>query len=153
MIGVFFNNNENKHVNLEDEMTLESLALITEASILENTSEEELEQFLSSSLETEVAVQEGVLMEKSIVRLDKNARINHAQKIAVFTIAKEKNDPKFKKLVTVWRMERALEAELFRKYGNEGLRRAKKAVSKQRQSKSKLVSKVASNVNKQFNTK
>ena len=135
----------------EADLTLESQSLIMEAALLENLSAEELEAFLESHTETNAAVRDEVLLEKTIVRLDKKARLSQAQKVAVFTVAKEKNDPLFKKLLTVWRMERFLENQLFRKYGNEGLRRAKKAMMKSSNSTSSLVKKVANNMNKQLN--
>ncbi|MNT62767.1 hypothetical protein D3C72_2005220 [compost metagenome] len=91
-------------------------------------------------------------MEKSIVRLDKKARLNHAQRMAVFQIAGEKNDPLFKKLLTVWRMERNLEDKLNRKYNSEALRRARNTVRKASNSKSGIVKKAAANVQKQFNS-
>jgi hypothetical protein len=135
-----------------DEPTKESTALIMEAALSEVLSPEELEAFLESHTEVTNALHDEVLLEKSIVRLDKQAKLTRAQKVAVFTIAKEKNDPLFKKLLTVWRMERFLESQLLKKYGNEGMRRAKKAMQTGSQSKSALIKKVANNVNKQLNS-
>jgi hypothetical protein len=85
--------------------------------------------FLENQTEVDDALNNNILMEKTIVRLDKKAKLSKATKMAVFTLAKEKNDPKFKMLLTVWKMERYLEAYLVKKYGNEAARRAKKAVS------------------------
>lgn len=136
-----------------EEITQESLAMIMEAAMADALTQEELEAFLENYNEVSNAIGEEVLMEKSIVRLDKQAKLSRAQKVAVFTVAKEKNDPLFKKLLTVWRMERFLEAQLFKKYGNEGMRRAKKAMQQGSQSKSNLVKKVAKNLQKQLNTK
>jgi hypothetical protein len=134
-----------------EEMSAEDQALIMEAAILESVTGEELEAFLENQTEVNAAVRDEVVLEKTIVRLDKQAKISKAQKTAVFTIAKEKNDPKYKKLVTVWRMERFLEAELMKKYGNEGMRRAKKAVQNGGKSKSALMKKVARNVGTSLN--
>lgn len=139
--------------NHDDDMTVEDMALLTEAAILENATAEEIESFLSNSEEIDAALNEEIVTERTLVRLDKSARINQQQKVAVFTIAKEKNDPKFKKLVTVWRMERMLEDDLFKKYGNEGLRRAKKNVQKQTVSGSSFVKRVANKANSQFKAK
>lgn len=132
-----------------DEISLESMALITEAAILEHASDADIDAFLNDGLETSAVEQEGILTERSIVRLDKKAKLSQMQKVAVFTIAKEKNDPLMKKLVTVWRLERSLEEKLLRKYGNEGARRAKVSMRKQGKSKSKLMQKVATTAKKQ----
>lgn len=134
-----------------EELSPEALSFIMETAIMESASPEDLEIFLESHMETSAAVNEEVLLEKSIVRLDKQAKISRAQKVAVFTIAKEKNDPQFKKLLTVWRMERFLENALFKKYGNEGYRRARKSVESGGRSKSQMVKKAAKNVAKQLN--
>ena len=50
-------------------------------------------------------------------------------------IAKEKNDINFKKLLTIWRTERYLEAVLEKKYGNEATRRARKFVQRKKDKK------------------
>ena len=136
----------------ESELTPDVTALIVESAMLETLSVEDLDVFMESVDEQQNAQQEEVLVERSIVRLDKQAKLTQAQKTAVFTIAKEKNDPMMKKLITVWRIERALEEKLLRKYGNEGMRRARAAMDKAGNSKSSVVKKAADNVKKQFNT-
>lgn len=148
---MIFNSNGQSTTANELELTAESQSLIMEAALLENLSQEELSAFLESHQETNAAIRDEVLLEKTIVRLDKKARLSQAQKVAVFTVAKERNDPLFKKLLTVWRLERFLEAQLFRKYQNEGLRRARQAMAKPAKSSSSLVKKVANNVAKQLN--
>lgn len=148
---MLFGSNGNIEPQQGDNMSVEDQAFIMEAAILESASPEELESFLGNHADVQAALRDEVLLEKTIVRLDKKARLSQAQKVAVFTVAKEKNDPKFKKLLTVWRMERYLENELMKKYGNEGMRRAKKTVANGSKSKSALVSKVAKNMNKQLN--
>lgn len=137
--------------DISDRITMESMAYINEAMLRDGLTEDELHAFLESRDETDIAREENILMEKTIVRLDKKAKLSHAQKIAVFTIAREKNDPKFKKLITVWRMERQLEAYLFKKYGNQALARAKKTVNNASRSKSAMVKKAANRVKSQLN--
>lgn len=122
-----------------ESMSVEDQSLILESLMLESLTEEELTAFLESHSEVNAAINDEILVEKTIVRLDKKAKISQAQKTAVFTIARQKNDPKIKKLMTVWRIERALEADLFRKYGSEALRRAKQAVNNAARSSSKTV--------------
>ena len=115
----------------------------TEALILEGAlmdlGTEELQAMLEDTTDVATAIAEDVVLERTIVRLDKQARLNKARKMAIFAVAKEKNDPKFKKLLTVWKWERYLETFLDKKYGNEAMRRAKKTVANKAGSKSKLV--------------
>lgn len=112
----------------DEHISLESMQMINESLINSFLTEDEQYALLESHRETNELVEAEVVTEKTLVRLDKNARINQVQKMSVFTIAKEKNDPLFKKLLTVWRIEKNLENKLFKKYGTEGLRRAKKTV-------------------------
>lgn len=135
---------ENVHVPAE------AHNLIMEAVMMENLDKEELSMFLESQEEVDAA--SDVLMERTIVRLDKHAKLSKARKMAIFTIAKEKNDPKFKKLIKVWKMERYLEAELEKKYGTAANSRARKAVANAQKSKSKLVKKAATKAKSQFNS-
>lgn len=145
---MIFNNSGNMIEN--EEISLEAMGYIMEA-IMADLSEEDLTMFLESETEQSAAQSENVLLEKSIVRLDKKAKLSKARKMAIFTVAKEKNDPDFKKLMKIWQMERYLEAKLEKKYGNEGLRRARKTVSKAVSSKSKVVKKAADKAKAQFN--
>ena len=122
--------NKNGNLNQEEEvLSTEAVNYIMEAFVKEEFTPDEMSMFLENQTEIDDAINNNILMEKTIVRLDKKAKLSKARKMAVFTIAKEKNDPKFKKLLTVWKMERFLEDYLDKKYGNEASRRAKKAVS------------------------
>jgi hypothetical protein len=128
---MLFNNKGIEDVNT-DELSLEAMSMIIEATIQDTMNPEEIMAFVENSEEVKEAIRLGIVTEKTIVRLDKYAKLSRAQKIAVFNVAKEKKDPLFRRLLTVWRLERFLEAKLMRKYGNEGLRRAKKAVTAQK---------------------
>lgn len=134
-----------------EEMSLESLQYIIEAMLYDTLSSDELESFLENSFEVNSAIAEEVVMEKTVVRLDKKAKLSKARKMAVFTIAREKNDPKFKKLLTLWRMERSIEQYLDKKYGNEAMRRAKKAQSTAANSKAATVQHAANKAKSMFN--
>lgn len=145
---MLFDNNghiDNEHISTE------AMNYIMEAVMLEGLTEEEISAFLENQNEVTASINENILMEKTIVRLDKKAKLSKAHKMAIFTIAKEKKDPKYKKLVTLWKMERFIEAYLEKKYGNEALRRAKKAVSKSQKSTSGMVKKAATKVKSQLN--
>jgi len=134
----------------EEAISNEAMAYIIEAAIAD-LPEEDISMFLESETEQSAAMEENVLLERTIVRLDKAAKLSKARKMAIFTIAKEKNDPDFKKLMKIWEMERFLEAKLEKKYGNEGSRRAKKSVAKAANSKSKTVKKAVDKAKAQFN--
>lgn len=144
--------NSGKPAQSTDEISLEAAALIMEAAIIDNTSVEELQAFLENHSEVNDAKQNEILLEKNIVRLDKMTQLKRAQKVACFTIAKERNDPQMRKLLTVWRMERFLEAALLRKYGNEALRRARAVSHKAASSKSSTIKNVASRINSQLSS-
>jgi hypothetical protein len=136
--------------NSSEEMSLESYSQILEAMILENLSPEEILEGLADFNEVKALVSEGdspteVLTEKSIVRLDKAARLHKARSVAVYTVAKEKGDPLFKKLLTIWRAERFI---------NEAMRRAKKVASARPLKsaiKKKTIDRVALRVKRQLN--
>lgn len=138
-------------MNDEDTVSLESLSMLIEAAILENASSEEINEYVSNHGQTQSDIKNEIVTERTIVKLDKNAKISKMTKLAAFQIAKEKNDPKFKKLLTIWRMERFLEAYLIKRYGAEAQRRAKKAVMSAGKSSTPLVKKVAANVHNQLN--
>ena len=111
-------------------MTQQDEQLITESVLCDTLSNDELKELTETADVCEELKSLGVVTEKTIVRLDKKAKLSRAFKTAVFTIAREKKDPKFKKLLTVWRMERSLEAFLMKKYQAEGMKRAKLAVAR-----------------------
>lgn len=137
---------------IPEEMSAEDSSLIVEAAICENLSKEELESFLENAEAVTESVNSEILLERSIVKLDKKAKLSQAQKVAIFTVAREKKDPKFKKLLTLWKIEKKLENYLEKKYAAEGLRRAKKALSVKK-SKSKALSKAIDKAKEQLNQK
>lgn len=130
---MFFNNDNGDLLNPmsavgDEEVSLESMQIINESLINAFLTEDEVDTLLESASEYQDLINADVVTESTIVRLSKKDRISQIQKVSVFTIAKEKGDPLFKKLVTIWRMEKTLEDKLFSKYGSEGLRRARKTV-------------------------
>jgi hypothetical protein len=133
---------------VSDAISTEAMSCIFEAAIRENCTPEEIADFVADPNATSDAVLEGVLLEKNIVRLDKKAKLQNAYKTAIFTVAKEHNDRDYKKLVTVWKMERALEAKLEKKYKNEAMKRAKEMVKKSKLSKVPIIGKLADKASK-----
>ena len=136
-------------------MTQQDEQLITEAVLCDTLSNEELQELTETADVCDELKSLGVVTEKTIVRLDKKAKLSRAFKTAVFTIAREKKDPKFKKLLTVWKMERTLEAYLMKKYQAEGMKRAKLAVARMgkgnRDTKRAVVAKAVKNAKKLAN--
>lgn len=142
---------ESAELNNEEEISLEAMQMIAEAAILESLSSAEIIELTENhTLCAELTTSE-IVQEKSIVRLDKHARISQAQKMAVFTVAKEKNDPLMKKLITVWRMEKQLEDKLFQKYGSEALRRAKKTIQQNYRQQGSVFTKITNTAGAKIN--
>lgn len=142
---------DNKGRETEDIISEEAMGYIAEAALYDGLSDEEITEFLENQTEVDAALSDDIVMERTIVRLDKKAKLSRAHKMAIFTIAKEKKDPKFKKLVFVLKMRRKLEADLEKKYGAAALSRAKKVVAQQQKSKSSVIKKAAEKAKKQFN--
>lgn len=140
------------------DFTVEERANIYEQSILESCSPEEIREFLEDSAAVNEAIRQEVVTERNIVRLDKKTKLSHAQKMAEFELAKKKNDRDFRKLLTVWRMERELEAKIHRKYGQQAKSLGKKNFAESLRKKknggaklSTISKKAESNIKKQFN--
>ena len=125
----------------------ETNALIIECAILDTFSSEEIENLTENTYDLGKAINEDILVERSIVRLDKEAKKNKAYKMAIFQIAKEKNDRDFKKLLTLWKLERFIEAKLEKRYSAQAKQLAKQAMKKSKNTKSKAVGKAVEKAN------
>lgn len=112
-------------------------ALVMESAMLDCYSSDELETILENSYDITRAVNEELLLERSIVRLDKAAKKKKAEKMAVFQVAKQKGDRDFKKLMTLWKLERFIEAKLAKRYGAQAKTLAKETLKKASRTKSK----------------
>jgi len=137
----------------EEENSVETNRLIMEGAMLDTMDSDDIAMFLENMDEVNAAIGEEVVTEKTIVRLDKHAKLSKARKAAVFAIAKEKKDKLFNKLVWCWKLERFIEAKLDKKYGNEAMRRAKKAMANSKKSKSNVIKQVADKAQKMFDNK
>lgn len=133
-------------INEYDSVT-ENTALIIECAILDTFSSEEIESLTENTYDLGKAVNEDILVERSIVRLDKEAKKNRAQKMAIFQIAKEKGDRDFKKLLTLWKLERFIEKKLEKRYAAQAKQLAKETLKKSKMSKSKAVGKAVDKAN------
>ena len=136
-------------------LTLEDQSSILEGYMLDSLTDEELLEFISNPQEVNENIRQEILTEKTIVRFDRAAKISRAQKIAIFTIAKQRKDQLFKKLLTLWRMERYIEARLFKKYGTQAMRSARQSVATAARNPSptmkKVVNRVAMKAKRQIN--
>ena len=122
-------------------------ALLVECAILDTFSNEEIESLTENTYDLGKAINEDILVERSIVRLDKAAKMNKAYKMAIFQIAKEKGDRDFKKLLTLWKLERFIEKKLEKRYAAQANQLAKQAMKKSKNTKSKAVGKAVSKAN------
>jgi uncharacterized protein involved in exopolysaccharide biosynthesis len=119
---MLFGESTNQNEELMFSETLEGDQLIMEA-ILEDAgvelSEEEAYDLISEQL----------LSERSIVRLDKKAKRSLAEKKAVIVLAREANDPLYRKLVKVYKAKSTLISKLVQKYGTRAKSRVRKNAS------------------------
>ena len=143
----------NGFVSQENESTIEESSLILEAAIMDTFSNEEIEAALENTHDVDIAVNQGIVMEKTIVRLDKKAKQNKAEKMAIFMLAKEKKDPDFKKLLNVWRIERFLESKLEKKFGAKAKTKARETMRNAAKSRSKMVQTATNKAKKMINAK
>lgn len=126
--------------NFENEN--ETASMIIEAAIMDTFSNEELQDIMENNMyDLDKACNEGILCERTIVRLDKHAKKSKAEKMAEFQIAKEKNDRDFKKLMTIWKLERFLEEKIHKRYGAQAKNLAKQKMKAAKNTKSKVVGK------------
>ena len=98
---------------VDSELDAASEQIAAEAALLDLASPSEIEE-LGASMEDMHDVSDimGIAMERSVVRLDKAARMKHLRKANVLNLARKDNHAKYRKLLTVWKMERALEKDL-----------------------------------------
>lgn len=130
----------------EEEISLEVQSQIIEGYMQDTLSHDEIMEFISDHDEVFESVRNEIVTEKTIVRFDKAARLSKAKEIAIFTIAKEKKNPLFRKLLSLWRAERFIKARLSKLYGNEATRRARKAISTASKKPTKTMKKVLDRV-------
>ena len=122
-------------------------SLIIECAILDAFSNEEIESVTENTYDLGKAVNEDILVERSIDRLDKEAKKSRAYKMAIFQVAKEKKDRDFKKLMTLWKLERFIEDKLEKRYAAQAKQLAKESMKKAKSTKSKVVGKAVDKAN------
>ena len=87
-------------------------------------SDEKIQEFCQSP-EAEALVEAGVMRKKTLVRLSKKDDFSRRRTMAAFTIAREKKDPLWAKLVKNRVQERKLIGEIVKKYGGRADKVAK----------------------------
>lgn len=111
----------------------------SDTAILEAMSDEDMSQLLAITLEdtlspeelsnfvAEMAEADGVdyIEERTIVKLDKQAKKTRNYKMAILQCAKEGNDPNYKKICTLWKMERFLMRAMEKKWMTKAKARVK----------------------------
>lgn len=98
------------------------------------------------SIDSDIAIAEGFLTEKTIIKFDKNAKRAQLYEVAVAAVAREKNDPLYRKLETVYKMERILKAKLRKKYHSQANAKVKEYLARAKKSKSGLLSRIAKKI-------
>ena len=81
-------------------------------------SDEKIQEFCQSP-EAEALVEAGVMRKKTLVRLSKKDDFSRRRTMAAFTIARDKKDPLWSKLVKNRVQERKLIGEIVKKYGGK----------------------------------
>ena len=108
-------------------------------------SEEEMKEF-TESIDYQLALHEGLVTERTIVRFDKQAKKAQLYETAVRVCAREAGDPLYKKLMTVEKIKRTIEAKLRRKYNAPASRRVKEWLKRASKSKSGFFARIANKI-------
>lgn len=104
--------------------------VLIEALIVDEVSQlpdEKIQEFCQPGGVGETLVQEGKLKKKTLVRLSKKDDLTRRTKMAALALAKENNDPLYKKLVINRAKKKELVDKIMKKYANKGQKVAKKA--------------------------
>ena len=88
-----------------------------------------------------VMPEDQAILEVSIVRLDKKAKKQRAYKMAILQCAKDDDNKDYKKLETIWRMEKFLFRKLEKKYMARARSRMKQTANKAKTGKNPVVKK------------
>ncbi len=137
--GYFSKVDDDSTEEKEEEMKI----LLTPVLLGETLTEGEIEEF-RESMDSELAIQDGYVTERTIVRMDKVAKKSQLQKVATIAIAREKKDPLYKKLALVWKMERRLENLIAKKYKSQAQQRVTKYLQNAKKSKVSAIKNAAS---------
>lgn len=107
---------------LKNSETLEGDQLITEAILLD-------EGIILEQNEGYDLMNEGLLSEKTIIRMDKQAKRQRSTVISCLLISKEKGDPLWKKFVLLSKGKKKVRGLIVKKYINQAKSRVSKMMS------------------------
>lgn len=112
----------------EDQMSQIMMIALEDAAI------EEMQESVSNdggqSILEGVIPEDLVVMEKTIVRMDKQAKKQRAYKLAILQCAKDDDNKDYKKLETIWKMEKYLMRRLEKRYAQKARSRMKQTAKK-----------------------
>lgn len=120
-------------------------AVATPILIGNELNDEQCREFVES-MDSDIAVNEGFLTEKTIIKFDKNAKRAQLYEVAVAAVAREKKDPLYKKLQTVYKMERIIKAKLRKKYHSQAQQKVKEYLARAKKSKSGILARIANKI-------
>lgn len=172
---LFSDNDDEENVSLspEEEMQADDMMGVAATTVLINKelNADEKQKFVESSIDTQIAVNEGLLTEaevqelreeiglalegankynrKMIIRLDKESKMKQLYAVAINVSANAHNDPDYRKYKKVLRAKKILKAKLRKKYHNEALKRMKVYYKRLTTSKSPVLSKLGQKIQKQ----
>jgi hypothetical protein len=117
-----------------ESMTETDMANLLAIAITEACEEDEVEKVVAEEqtgvLLEGVTPDDAPILEVSIVRLDKKAKKQKAYKLAILQCAKDDDNKDYKKLETIWRMEKFLLRKLEKKYAARARSRMKQTANK-----------------------
>lgn len=140
-------NDDNVELSPEESKRVDDTmdAVATPILLKSELTEEEMTEFVESA-DADIAEAEGFLTEKTIIKFDKNAKKAQLYEIAVASVAREKKDPLYKKLQTVYKMERIIKAKLRKKYHAPAQQKVKEYLARAKKSKSSVLSKIINKI-------
>lgn len=101
---------------------------------MEDAAVEELTESISAdgdqSILEGVLPEDMVVMERTIVKMDKKAKKQRAYKLAILQCAKEDDNKEYKQLETLWKMEKYIMRRLEKKYAQRARSRMKQTAKK-----------------------
>lgn len=144
---------QNGSVNIAEPVVHESMTETQMAQIMQIAMEDvAIDDMMESVTQEADSLLEGVLpedavvMEKTIVKMDKQAKKQRAYKLAILQCAKDDDNQDYKKLETLWKMDKYLMRRLEKKYAQKARSRMKQT-SKKANSNTSIGAKIKSKLN------
>lgn len=127
-------------IGLGVEMPSNDVAL-AEAFLESELTSDEMVMLCESANEQGILINEAILSEKSVVRMDKAAKKKRLFIQSVIVVAREKGDRDFNKLLRVWKMRRFLLNRMMKRHASAAKQRADRLMRGLSSSGSKTVRK------------